>query len=105
MDEEIWTVIAVCRENGHGRKEEKHKFFEELQRQIDNGEDQRIVLRGGRSDAKTKTKNGNISGITLYAAETICGITEISNRNTRNAEWWTDEIRGKIKNKKGKWKK
>lgn len=44
MHEEIWTIITIYGENGGVRKEEKDKFFEELQRQIDNGKKQTIIM-------------------------------------------------------------
>lgn len=44
------------------------------------------------------------SGITSICSGDICSKTNVSN-NTRNTEWWTDEIRREVKNIKDKWKK
>ncbi|KAF5296553.1 hypothetical protein FQA39_LY12471 [Lamprigera yunnana] len=39
IDEEIWTIITVYGENEDARKKEKEQFYNELQQQINNGED------------------------------------------------------------------
>ncbi|KAF5282242.1 hypothetical protein FQA39_LY17662 [Lamprigera yunnana] len=42
IDEEIWRIITVYGENEDARKKGKEQFYNELQRQINNGEDGRF---------------------------------------------------------------
>lgn len=61
IDEEIWTVIVAYGENENARKEEKDKFFDELQKQIDEGEENVMII--GDLNGRVGNKN---SGIEKY---------------------------------------
>ena len=58
--QEIWTIITayIYAENEDGRKDEKDKFFDELQKQIDNGEENIILM--GNSNGRVGNKNSRM---------------------------------------------
>ncbi|KAF5287684.1 hypothetical protein FQA39_LY15784 [Lamprigera yunnana] len=53
-------------------------------------------------DLETKCKT--FKEITLEAVEEVCGRRNV-NKNLKRTRWWTEEIKGLVKEKKGAWKK
>lgn len=58
IDKEMRRIITAYRENNDAKKKEKDKFFKQLQRQIDKGEKQTIIM--GDLNGRVRNRNNRL---------------------------------------------
>lgn len=61
------------------------------------------MINSNIKKTKIEEKWEDFKNIILIAAESACGSTKITNRNIKKTNWWTENIKVAIKDKKKKW--